>query len=285
MNNIFLTVMSMALVSSSVWPAKADTADDLLKQAKAAFMDGKTEKALTLADKAIDLEPKNPRVYFFRGTLYEAQRRPKEAIADFTKAVELAPKFAEAYNRRGAEHFKLGHIAESIADFDKFLELKPEETPGHWQRGISYYYAGRFEEGAKQFQGYEKVDTNDVENAVWHYLCLARAVGPDKARGSILKIGKDKRVPLMQVYALFKGEAKPADVLAATKEGNPTPAELNQRNFYAHLYLGLYYESVGNKKQTLEHMTKAAEDYKFPHYMGDVARVHLAILRKDSNPK
>ena len=65
-------------------------------------------------------------------------------------------------------------MKESLADFDKFLALRPAEKNGHWKRGISLYYAGRFEDGKKQFEGYENVDTNDVENAVWHFLCNAR---------------------------------------------------------------------------------------------------------------
>ena len=56
--------------------------------------------------------------------------------------------------------------------------------------------------------------------------------------------------------------------------------ELHHRLFYAHLYLGLYYDSLGDKKQALEHMTRAAGDYKISHYMGDVARVHRDILQK-----
>ena len=259
-----------------------ETIDEIMAQGKTALSKGQIKDALALADKAVALDGKQPRGYFFRALVHESARRHEQAIADYTKVIELNPKAGEAFDRRGSEHFKLGHFAESIADFDRFLELKPAEAPGHWRRGISCYYGGRFEDGWKQFKGYEKVDTNDVENAVWHYLCLARAAGADTARESMLKIGTDKRVPLMLVYELFKGKAKPEDVLAAVHQGNPAAQELRNRLFYAHLYLGLYYESLGDKKQTLAHMRKAAEDYAFPHYMGDVARVHLALLQKQS---
>ncbi len=264
--------------------AGTDTVEDLLKKSRAALLEGKTEEALSLAEKAIALEP-NAQAYLMRGTIREAVQQHALAIADFDKAVALDPKAAEAYNRRGSEYFKLGQIDKSLADFDKFLELEPAERPGHWKRGITLYYAGRYDDGRKQFAAYEKVDTNDVENAAWHYLCVARAQGVEKARASILKIGKDKRVPLMQVYALYSGRAKPEDVLAAVREGKPSPEELHQRLFYAHLYLGLYYEAAGDKKLALEHMTKAAEDYRVGHFMGDVARVQLALLRKETKSK
>jgi lipoprotein NlpI len=147
-------------------------------------------------------------------------------------------------------------------------------------RGISYYYAGRFEEGRKQFGAYEAVDTNDVENAVWHFLCNARLVGVEKARAELLRIGKDRRVPMMQVYDLFAGKAKAEDVLAAAGSGQPTGEELKGRLFYAHLYLGLYAEAAGDAKGALEHLTKAAEEYATGQYMWEVARVHVELRKQ-----
>ena len=185
-------------------------ADDPLKEAEAALKDGNAKEALTLAGKAIEREPKNAQARFVRGLAHESLKKHTEAVADFDKAVDLDAKLAEAYDHRGSERFKLGQIKESLADFDKYLELRPDEKNknGHWKRGISLYYVGKFEEGRKQFESYEKEDTNDVENAVWHYLCNARAVGVEKARAAILKIGKDGRVPMMEVYALYVGSSR-----------------------------------------------------------------------------
>jgi lipoprotein NlpI len=207
-------------------------------------------------------------------------RKFEEAVKSATQAIESDPKFVDAYDLRGSANFMLGRIKESAADFDKVIELRPDSFPGHWRRGITLYYAGRYEDGRKQFEGYEKVDTNDVENAVWHYLCNARVVGRDKARAGILKIGKDKRVPMMTVYELFAGNVKPDDVLKAVDEDKPGDDERKKRLFYAHLYLGLWYESEGDNKKAREHLIKAADDYRISHYMGDVARVHRDLLKK-----
>jgi lipoprotein NlpI len=84
---------------------------------------------------------------------------------------------------------------------------------------------------------------------------------------------------MMRIYSLFRGQAKPEDVLAAARQGEPNEEELKQRLFYAHLYLGLYFEIDGDKKKALDHFT-AAENLKTGGYMGDVARVHRALLRK-----
>lgn len=258
-------------------PRAEAAGDDLLAQARAALANGQPQAAITLTSQALAKDARSATAYFLRGAAYETLARHREAVADFDQALRLDPTQAEAYNHRGSEHFKLGNIRQSLADFDRFLELRPAERPGHWRRGITCYYAGQFDEGRKQFEGYEKVDTNDVENAAWHFLCNARQHGVEKARREILKIGNDRRVPMMQVYALYAGTLKPEDVLAAAAAGNPTPAQRTARLFYAHLYLGLYYEVLGDRARALEHLTRA-EEQRIPHYMWDVARVHRALL-------
>jgi lipoprotein NlpI len=260
--------------------AAAQGVDDLLEQAKTALMKNEIDKAMTLLGKVIETDPKNKQARLIRSVVLEGSGKYPEAAADLSKIIELDKDAAEAYDRRGSVNFKMGKFKESLADFDQFVKLRPKEYNGHWRRGITCYYAGAFDEGRKQFEGYEKVDTNDVENAVWHFLCVARGEGVDKARAKLLKIGKDARVPMMDVYALYAGKEKPEDVLAAARAGNPTPAERNQRLFYANLYLGLYEEILGDKKKSLEYMTPAAEKYKIRHYMGDVAAVHLEVLKK-----
>jgi lipoprotein NlpI len=260
--------------------ARADSAADYLKQARAAWEDKEVDRALALAAKAAAADPRDARGPLLRGMMNEALGRHDEAVADFTRCLERDPKNTDALDHRGSEQFRRGRVAESLADFDAFLKLRPDAAPGHWKRGISLYYLGRYDEGRRQFGAYEKVDTNDVENAVWHYLCAARADGPEKAQKSILKIGKDPRVPMMVVYDLFAGRAKPADVLAAAGAGEVPAAERAQRLFYAHLYLGLYYDARGDRGKALEHMELAAGKYGAPHYMGDVARVHRDLLRK-----
>jgi lipoprotein NlpI len=259
--------------------AANDSTDELLKKSRAAFQARDPEKAIELAGQAIEAAPDDARGYVLRGDMQAALGRHTEAVADYGQAIERAPQQAELFDRRGSEQFKLARIDESIADFDRFIAQRPDQAPFHWKRGISLYYAGRFDDGRKQFEGYQTVDNNDVENAVWRYLCMARASGVAKARVDILPIKRDVRVPMMQVYALYHGKSTPDDVMRAVDQGNPTPEQLNERLFYAHLYLGLYYDAAGDAKQAAEHIN-AAEGHKISHYMWDVARVHAARLRE-----
>lgn len=211
-------------------------------------------------------------------TRHEAKGEHALAIGDYDRILKLKPDWAEAYNHRGAEHFKLAHIRPAVVDFDRAVELDPAQAPYNWQRGIALYYAGRYEDGWKQFELHQTVNGNDVENAAWRYLCMARAKGANAARAALLPIDHDARVPMMQVYALYQGTAKVDDVLAAARAGNPAPEVLAGRLFYAHLYIGLYYEADGDARRAREHITHAVEQ-RVDHYMADVARVHLQLMR------
>ncbi|HMF13040.1 MAG TPA: tetratricopeptide repeat protein, partial [Gemmataceae bacterium] len=258
-----------------------DDVEKLLAKGRAALRSGNIDEALALANQAVERAPKEARAYLTRGMVRSATRKPTEAIADFDRCLELDPKMADAYQQRGGEYFKLAKIDKSIADFDRLLEMRPDERPGHWQRGIALYYAGKFREGAEQFKAGDKVFGDDVENAVWHYLCNAKVLGAGKARAELLKIGTDKRIPMMVIYDLFTGKATPADVTAAVEKGKPNGPDLKNRSFYANLYLGLYYDAAGESKKAREHLEKAGDDPAVGGYMGDVARVHLKLMRKD----
>ncbi|MBI3850490.1 MAG: tetratricopeptide repeat protein [Verrucomicrobia bacterium] len=272
---VIAAVLSLAV--SSLPAAEKSPSDQLLEKAKTAYTNNKRQEAMALATQAIEVEPKNPRSYFVRARFHEESHEPAKAIADYDEAIKLDPRLADAYQHRGGEHFKLAHIKESLADFDKFIELVPSQAPYHWQRGIALYYAGRFEEGRKQFESHQTVNPNDVENAVWHFLCVARADGVEKARAALIPIKGDARVPMMEVHALFAGKTKPEDVLKAAGAGGPPTLRLNHQLFYAHLYLGLYFEALGDDKQAREHIAKAAGEFQTGDYMGDVARVHLQL--------
>ena len=176
---------------------------------------------------------------------------------------------------RAVSDFERGRVVESAAGFDNLVKLVPDSAPQLWQRGIALYYAGRYKDCRAQFELHRTVNPNDVENAVWHFLCVARQESPDKAKSALLPVGPDSRVPMRQVYDMFRGVRRPEEVLTAG--GAETAGQ-----FYAQLYVGLYYEALGNKPKALEHITAAAAE-RFAAvggYMHTVAKVHLGILQK-----
>jgi len=245
---VLFTIFCWGFASSA--EPQAPTAQQLLRQAASAAGEGESGKSVELA----------------------------------TKALTLDPTLAEAYYLRGRENFRLGEMKQSLADFDKYVALRPAAASRQWERGITCYYAGEFEKGAKQFELYQTYHDNDVENSVWRYLCVARDEGVEKARKTILPIENDRRVPMMQVYELYRGKLKPDEVLEACHADDPSEADLAARLFYANLYLGLYYEAQGEKGLARKHIFAAAANGepnpRVNRYMWDVARIHAEQMRQ-----
>ncbi len=173
---------------------------------------------------------------------------------------------------QAVDHFLSGNIDESATAFDDLVDLVPDFAPRLWQRGIVLYYAGRYDDCRQQFESHRTVNPNDVENAAWHFLCVAREHTAEEARSALLPVGPDGRVPMREIYQLFAGSGSREDVMAAT--GGELRAE-----FYAHLYLGLYEEAIGNFDTALDHIRAAAADEyaRAGGYMHTVARVHLEM--------
>lgn len=252
----------------------------LLDDIEASMKGGKYKEAIDLAAKAAKIDPKNPGIPFAAASAHAALKQHDEAIKAFGEVIALEPKAAAAYDRRGDAYLKSGKFKEAIADYDKFLELNPKFAPDHWRRGIALYYAGKFKEGTEQFELHRKVNPEDVENSAWHYLCNARANTPKKAREDLIPVKDDARVPMKQVLELFAGKIKPQDVIDAAEKAKLEGDKLTSARFYANLYVALYYESEGDAKKALEHMTAAAEKYKIGDYMWDVAALHLKLLKE-----
>lgn len=233
--------------------------------------------ALALCEKAASAFPSNTQPLIARARLLDDVHRYDEAIRDLSSALKLEPKSASLWQGRGEINFKAGHFKESVADFDRVIELSPEQAPHHWQRGISLYYADRFSDGRQQFELHQTVNPNDVENATWHFLCVARERGVTNARAAMLNVGPDGRVPMQEVYALYRGTGTVDRVLSAALRASGA-ARQRDALFYAHLYLGLYFDALGDIERAREHISKAVVDFGQAHYMGDVARVHLRKL-------
>ena len=189
----------------------------------------------------------------------------------------LRPTWAgEDLQEKGVTLFFQGKIQESLAVWDAYVESNPTARPYHWQRGIALYYAERWADGRKQFEEHVTVNPQDVENSVWHFLCVARQTKVEDARKALLPVSKDLRIPMRQVLDLFAGTGTDQAVLDAA-EAVKDPATKRDALCYAHLYLGLYEEALAHPEAAKAHLLKAATDFSMPHYMGKVAKVHCQL--------
>lgn len=186
---------------------------------------------------------------------------------------------------KGVAYFFDAKIKEALVEWDAEVAASPTKLPYHWQRGIALYYAGRFQDGRDQFEVHQKVNPEDVENAVWHFLCVAKLESLTAARKAFIPITHDTRVPMKEIHALFAGTGSPEAVMkASAKTEGISPAAQQMQLNYANLYLGLFTEANGEKEKALRLIEQAAKDFPKGDYMGEVARVHIKLQKIPKNP-
>ncbi|MSU37378.1 MAG: tetratricopeptide repeat protein [Pedosphaera sp.] len=249
----------------------------LIEQAMAAWQRGDAPEAMKLSQRLVSDSPEYPAGWLLRASLFDALGQPLAVATNLSQLIRLEPGNARHYEKRGVKFFQAGKVPEALIDFDRVNELAPGLAPQNWQRGIALYYAGRFADGRKQFELHQTVNSQDVENAVWHFLCTAREQGVSVAQSKLIAISGDGRVPMTEVHRLFAGRATAADVLIAAEAVKGTDVEKRQPRFYAQLYLGLYYEAVGDLGKARDHIEKSLRLALSGDYMGDVAKVHAQL--------
>jgi len=192
------------------------------------------------------------------------------ALSAYAQSPDETPR---AVYERAVADFERERIEESAAEFDRLAKMIPDEAPQLWQRGIALYYAGRYADCRAQFEAHRTVNPNDVENAAWHFLCVAREQSPEAAKSALLPVGLDPRLPMLEIYQMLRGALPPERVVAAAKDQSVA-------QFYAHLYVGLYFEAIGDEKGARKHIRYAAEGHPAGDFMHTVAKVHWQLLRK-----
>lgn len=258
-------LLTATLLPAADPPTPADKKKELLEQAVKALadIDSKGKKADVAA------------AYARVGGVFMQLREPEKAADAFTKSLDANPD-PQVQDRRGDAYLWAGKFADAVADYEAFLKAEAKFAPKHWRRGIALYYAGKYEDGVKQFALHKSDNPEDVENAAWHYLCNVKVVGKEKAQKELIDVTRDPRVPMAEIQKLFAGKAKTEDVLAAADKAKGV--EKTSAQFYAHLYVGLWYEAEGNAKKVKEHLATAVEKYEVPDYMWDVGNAHLKAL-------
>ena len=102
------------------------------------------QEAISLFDKAMEINPDYSRVYYNRAWVKEKIEDLKGALDDYSKVIELNPKNAapyytleKAYQNRGSLHYKLNDYSEAIADADAAIKLNPQAAGIYVNRALA----------------------------------------------------------------------------------------------------------------------------------------------------
>ena len=146
---------------NKVWQNSINLFTDLVKkypsQAHAHFILAKNlmdvpdlNGALVSMNRSIELDPKAPESYFYRGNIFYGQQNYTAALNDYLKAVELNPQYREAYYNIGVTYNTTNRFQESIEPLTKAINIMPNEYM-YQTRASSFFNLRRLQEALDDY--------------------------------------------------------------------------------------------------------------------------------------
>ena len=158
-------------------PEKPLDAEGMRREGEALMSRRDYAGALAAFDKAVALEPKEPKRYVDRASAHHAMGDAAKARADLDQALTIDPKYAPALLRRGELDLAAKDLARAEVDFDAALKAAPED--GSMQITIASYYA-RHRRWSLAIPHYDAwIAAHPKDDALWGALnerCWARAM-------------------------------------------------------------------------------------------------------------
>lgn len=120
-------------------------------------------KALKHFARAIELNPRNPDPYYYRGLIREATGDVPGALEDYAMIIEeIHPGYTDAYLRRGSIMLTRGLDKFAMRDFDTVIRRWPtRKTKVDHQLGTVRFAQGRLEEAVPYLEAFLRVVPND----------------------------------------------------------------------------------------------------------------------------
>ena len=182
-------------------------------------------------------------IWFGRRTAYLGRYR--EAIAIYSKAIDLHPREPKLYRHRGHRYLTVREIDKAIKDFEKAAELiqgKPDEiepdglpnakniptstlhTNIFYHLGLAYYLKGDFSHAEQAYRKCLEASKNDdmlVAVTHWFYMTLRRQNKKDEAEELLKPISANMNViedfDYQSLCLLYKGMKQPGDLMGTDK--------------------------------------------------------------------
>lgn len=229
--------LSEALDLANTEIQKQPTALAFESRAAVLHKQGKLDAAVQDFTRAIELDPRSPRLLNNRGFLQFSRQQFDAALVDFDAAISLDPHYANAFNNRGLLHIAQGQHRQAVLDLNQAIQANPEYVDAYNNRGFALMQLGKWDRALADFnqalkrdpkyvnaianRGLVKLNLGDAAGAIFDFT-NAMLIDPDNPKyyvhrreayllsGSLDKAQQDAdKIRLLndlQVYALAMAE-------------------------------------------------------------------------------
>ncbi len=173
-------------VLAPVLAKKNKTAGAFITKGNMLQQKGKYRKALAQYDKALDITPQNPYLFYnialtyyymkeyakseeflkgsialnpniaeahnLLGQIYISKNKEKKALKLFKKALKLDPELRDAQYNVATVYLRLGNYQQAQTEYEKTLQLEPSFSLAHYNLGIIFRYKKAYEKALFHFE-------------------------------------------------------------------------------------------------------------------------------------
>jgi tetratricopeptide (TPR) repeat protein len=118
------------------------------------------DKAFADSNQAIRLDPNYAMAYRNRGNVYSYKGDKDRAIADYTQAIQIEPNRDIAYNNRAITYSDKGEYDKALADYNQAIRLEPSNAHTYSNRGTVYAKKGDYDRAIADYNQAIKLDPN-----------------------------------------------------------------------------------------------------------------------------
>jgi len=233
---------------------------------------GKSDEALALYKKVIAENPNYAIAYYNLGVFYNKMGKPEEAVALYKKAIAIDPYYADAYYNLGVFYDRTGKKEDAILLYKKAIESDPAYADAYSNLANLYSGMGKTEEA---FALYKKAVAANSGSALAYYN-LAVFYEQKGGKREALALYK-KAIAIDPYYAdaynnlgnIYAGMRKNEEAIKVYKKA----LEIYPDYAILHLNLSIAYFSIKEYDLALKHCDRAIElGYKIPSQFVNLLR-------------
>jgi tetratricopeptide (TPR) repeat protein len=240
---------------------KSSDAHELATAALAAMALGQTAQATDLADKAVQLKPRDVYCLQVQGETQMAAKQYAQAVQSETAAIAASPGALDPYYFRARANLHDGKFQQAADDYSAYIDraqksFDPEVSDhiamAHLERSVAYNALGQGEKAASDGQRYLALSGWKFQNSGTAALLEWLGYGLDSQRSAATKQLDSAAAHLptevwpAPVLSFLRRVGSESDVMTAAADNNPFLTD-------AHTWLGFNAQLEGSPNQAADH--------------------------------
>jgi tetratricopeptide (TPR) repeat protein len=152
---------------------------DYRKQGIDFLQDYEYQNAIDNFDKALEANPMDNILYFYRGYSYLRLNQYDKAVTDLEKATILDQTNADAFSSLAAAYLELKEYDDVIRTATKAIILNPKDAASYFNRGIAYNFTHKYDKAYSDFNEVVILEPTN-EDAITNRNLLLKKINSDE---------------------------------------------------------------------------------------------------------